>query len=103
MTIANDALGSGFADFLRPALANLLSVAFTSKAAGAPSVWLAPVAYAPRRRHRAALVAATSCPHQAEADQPVQHLDHLSRPEVGSWMGREPLSRVDVHHGQDAD
>ena len=26
MTIANDALGSGFADFLRPAMANLLSV-----------------------------------------------------------------------------
>ena len=26
MTIANDALGNGFADFLRPALANLLSV-----------------------------------------------------------------------------
>ncbi len=38
-----------------------------------------------------------------QAYQLVQHLHHLGRPEVGSRCGREPLSCVDVHDGQDPD
>jgi hypothetical protein len=40
------------------------------------------------------------CP---EADELIQDLHHLRRLEVGSRMRREPLSHVDIHHGQDPD
>jgi hypothetical protein len=38
-----------------------------------------------------------------QAHRLVQHLHPLGRPEVGSRCGREPLSRVDVHDGQNPD
>ena len=56
----------------------------------------APSAVAPR-----CSAPATPGPIPGVRQRQEPRLDHLRGCETGSWCGGEPLSRVDVQHGQD--